>query len=226
MDGKTSQNKRTEIVETFNSNHNTSFCFLLSSKTGGAGHNLIGANRLIIFDCDWNPANDAQAMARVWRHGQKKDVYIYRFIAAGTVEEKILQRQMVKTGLSKMTVDDKHNRAAFSKEFLKELFCFTDDEFCETFEKEAEETDFMHVIKKKDPLLYESGKETDLLTFVKVSSEKDYDDMKMDDDEEATDGGIVTIELQEDPNTEQGDEDSDLEEAEGSKRPKKKRKTK
>ena len=45
---------------------------MLSSKAGGCGLNLIGANRLVMFDPDWNPANDDQAMARVWRDGQKK----------------------------------------------------------------------------------------------------------------------------------------------------------
>ena len=47
---------------------------MLSSKAGGCGLNLIGANRLVMFDPDWNPANDDQAMARVWRDGQKKKV--------------------------------------------------------------------------------------------------------------------------------------------------------
>jgi len=50
------------------------FVFMLSSKAGGCGLNLIGANRLVMFDPDWNPANDNQAMARVWRDGQKKQV--------------------------------------------------------------------------------------------------------------------------------------------------------
>lgn len=57
------------------------FIFLLSSKAGGCGLNLIGANRLVMFDPDWNPANDDQAMARVWRDGQKKICFIYRLLA-------------------------------------------------------------------------------------------------------------------------------------------------
>ena len=57
------------------------FIFMLSSKAGGCGLNLIGANRLVMFDPDWNPANDDQAMARCWRDGQKKECYIYRLIA-------------------------------------------------------------------------------------------------------------------------------------------------
>ena len=57
------------------------YVFLLSSKAGGCGLNLIGANRLVMFDPDWNPANDDQAMARVWRDGQKKHCFIYRLLA-------------------------------------------------------------------------------------------------------------------------------------------------
>lgn len=53
---------------------------MLSSKAGGCGLNLIGANRLVMFDPDWNPANDDQAMARVWRDGQKKQVGVRRCV--------------------------------------------------------------------------------------------------------------------------------------------------
>lgn len=58
---------------------------MLSSKAGGCGLNLTGANRLVMFDPDWNPANDEQAMARVWRDGQKKICYIYRLLSVRMV---------------------------------------------------------------------------------------------------------------------------------------------
>lgn len=66
-------NKRQKLVDRFNNPDGSEFVFLLSSKAGGCGLNLIGANRLILFDPDWNPAADQQALARVWRDGQKKD---------------------------------------------------------------------------------------------------------------------------------------------------------
>jgi len=81
--------KRQKLVDQFNDPHGKEFVFLLSSKAGGCGINLIGANRLILFDpgmlaqlvtyavqlitVDWNPAADQQALARVWRDGQKKE---------------------------------------------------------------------------------------------------------------------------------------------------------
>ncbi|CAH8663473.1 unnamed protein product [Schistosoma margrebowiei] len=83
LDGTMTIKKRAKVVEQFNNPTSRDFVFMLSSKAGGCGLNLIGANRLVMFDPDWNPANDDQAMARVWRDGQKKQCYIYRLISVG-----------------------------------------------------------------------------------------------------------------------------------------------
>ena len=107
IDGSVALDRRSKIVKYFNSNKDTTIdvgcslyrILLLSSKAGGVGLNLIGANRLIMMDSDWNPATDLQAMGRVWRPGQKKAVFIYRLIAQGTIEESILQRQAEKMKL-------------------------------------------------------------------------------------------------------------------------------
>ena len=65
LDGSCSIKKRTKMVQDFNNPHDSLFAFLLSSKAGGCGLNLIGGNRLVLFDPDWNPANDKQAAGRV-----------------------------------------------------------------------------------------------------------------------------------------------------------------
>lgn len=65
LDGSTSISKRQKLVQRFNDARDTQFVFLLSSKAGGCGLNLVGGNRLVLFDPDWNPANDKQAAARV-----------------------------------------------------------------------------------------------------------------------------------------------------------------
>lgn len=62
---------------------------ILTTKVGGLGINLIGADRVIIFDPDWNPATDLQARERAWRIGQTNSVTIYRLLTAGTIEEKV-----------------------------------------------------------------------------------------------------------------------------------------
>lgn len=125
LDGTMTVKKRGKIVEAFNDPFSSEFIFMLSSKAGGCGLNLIGANRLVMFDPDWNPANDAQAMARCWRDGQKKECYVYRLIATGTIEEKIFQRQLSKKALSESIVDaDEDVERHFTQEDLKQLFRF------------------------------------------------------------------------------------------------------
>uniref|UniRef100_A0A3B3V1B8 RAD54 like n=1 Tax=Poecilia latipinna TaxID=48699 RepID=A0A3B3V1B8_9TELE len=134
LDGTMSIKKRAKIVEKFNSpQQNPEFIFMLSSKAGGCGLNLIGANRLVMFDPDWNPANDEQAMARVWRDGQKKTCYIYRLISTGTIEEKILQRQAHKKALSSCVVDEEQDvERHFSLGQLRELFTLNEETASDT----------------------------------------------------------------------------------------------
>ena len=121
LDGSVTMKKRQKLVDEFNDPCSTLVAFLLSSKAGGCGLNLIGANRLVLFDPDWNPAVDKQAAARCWRDGQRKRCFTYRFLATGSVEEKIYQRQLSKEGLQSI-VDDKEQVNALSSKDLKNLF--------------------------------------------------------------------------------------------------------
>ncbi|XP_029308244.1 DNA repair and recombination protein RAD54B [Cottoperca gobio] len=128
LDGHTPTSQRQRLVDGFNSHYSQNFLFLLSSKAGGVGLNLIGASHLVLYDIDWNPANDMQAMARVWRDGQKKTVHIYRLLTAGTIEERIFQRQVSKQGLSGTVVDlgKKAEHTNFSTSELRDLFSLTE----------------------------------------------------------------------------------------------------
>lgn len=128
LDGTMAIAKRQKLVDKFNDPESPEFIFLLSSKAGGCGLNLIGANRLCLFDPDWNPAADQQALARVWRDGQKKSCFVYRFIGTGSIEEKILQRQSHKQALSASVVDCAEDAERhFSAGDLRELFEFKDN---------------------------------------------------------------------------------------------------
>ncbi|KAL7984182.1 hypothetical protein Chor_002752 [Crotalus horridus] len=134
LDGSTPVSQRQQIVDSFNSKFCPAFIFLLSSKAGGVGLNLVGASHLILYDIDWNPATDIQAMARVWRDGQRHTVHIYRLLTTGTIEEKIYQRQISKQALSGAVVDfskgSEHIR--FSVEELRNLFTLHEDSNCVT----------------------------------------------------------------------------------------------
>jgi len=167
LDGTLSINQRGKLVTRFNEPGSSDFCFLLSSKAGGCGLNLIGANRLILFDPDWNPANDEQAMARVWRDGQRKKCFIYRFVATGTIEEKIFQRQAHKQALSSCVVDEEQDvERHFSGEFLKDLFKFKDDTPCDTHDsykcKKCEEYKAKMGKVKREPSI---GNNDDMATW-------------------------------------------------------------
>jgi DNA repair and recombination RAD54-like protein len=133
LDGSMVINKRQKLVDQFNDPESDAFIFLLSSKAGGCGLNLVGANRLILMDPDWNPAADQQALARVWRDGQKKDCFVYRFISTGTIEEKIFQRQSMKQSLSSCVVDENEDvERLFSIDNLRQLFEFNSKSICDT----------------------------------------------------------------------------------------------
>ena len=149
IDGSTDVSKRQDLVNAFNS-FGVGQIFLLSTTAGGAGLNLTGANRLVLVDSHWNPAMDAQAMARVWRDGQKKPCVVYRLVTTGSLEEKIYQRQRAKGDIASVTVGGGGEGGAsggdagaavaaaagrpgqFSKEELRQLFTLRTDTACDT----------------------------------------------------------------------------------------------
>lgn len=92
LDGGVPSAQRKISIDHFNEPGSKDFVFLLSTRAGGLGINLMTADTVIIFDSDWNPQADLQAMARAHRIGQKKHVSVYRFVSKDTVEEEILER--------------------------------------------------------------------------------------------------------------------------------------
>mmetsp|Transcript_36444 Transcript_36444/g.76804 ORF Transcript_36444/g.76804 Transcript_36444/m.76804 type:complete len:1371 (-) Transcript_36444:194-4306(-) len=126
LDGNTSVASRQTLVDKFNTDASY-FCILMTTKTGGVGLNITGANRVLLYDPDWNPQTDAQARERAWRFGQKKAVTVYRLITAGTIEEKIYQRQIFKTALTNQVLQDPKQRRLFSQKDLKDLFTLKAD---------------------------------------------------------------------------------------------------
>ena len=126
MDGSTSVQTRQPLIKQFNSDPNI-FVFLLTTRVGGIGVNLTGANRVLIYDPDWNPSTDVQARERCWRIGQNRSVTIYRLLSAGTVEEKIYQRQIFKQYLTNRVLKDPKQRRFFKTNDLYELFTLGSD---------------------------------------------------------------------------------------------------
>ncbi|NWI92567.1 ERCC6 protein, partial [Pitta sordida] len=121
MDGTTAVASRQPLVTKYNEDKSI-FIFLLTTRVGGIGVNLVGADRVIIYDPDWNPSVDTQARERAWRIGQKREVTVYRLLTAGTIEEKIYHRQIFKQFLTNRVLKDPKQNRFFKSNDLYELF--------------------------------------------------------------------------------------------------------
>ncbi|KAI0165776.1 hypothetical protein GGR57DRAFT_135582 [Xylariaceae sp. FL1272] len=106
LDGETPMGDRQNLVKGFN--HEGEDIFLISTRAGGLGLNITGANRVIIFDSQFNPQNEQQAVGRAYRIGQQKPVFVYRFCCGGTFEQKMLTQAIWKMQLASRVVDKKH----------------------------------------------------------------------------------------------------------------------
>jgi len=132
IDGLTPIRQRLPLIDAFNSADSTTFLFLLTTKAGGLGVNLTGANRVILFDPDWNPSTDLQARERSWRIGQRREVTVYRLVVRGTIEEKIYHRQIFKTFLTNKVLTDPKQKRFFTRRDMKDLFSLDEGKGGET----------------------------------------------------------------------------------------------
>lgn len=116
LDGSTQPEERQTLMQRFNTNPKY-FLFILSTRSGGVGINLVGADTVIFYDSDWNPAMDQQAQDRCHRIGQTREVHIYRLISESTIEENILKKAKQKRALDDLVIQS----GGYNTEFFKKL---------------------------------------------------------------------------------------------------------
>ncbi|XP_059482382.1 DNA excision repair protein ERCC-6-like [Neocloeon triangulifer] len=173
LDGTTSISSRQPLIKEFNNNPEH-FIFLLTTRVGGLGVNLTGANRVIIFDPDWNPATDTQARERAWRIGQKNQVTVYRLVTTGTIEEKIYHRQIFKQFLTNKVLKNPKQRRFFKSNDLFELFTLNEgkENSTETSAIFAGTGSEVAVPRKKDIKMAENDRSQALSVRVQFSEDK------------------------------------------------------
>ena len=125
IDGSTDMDSRDEQISSFMKEDSPQYIFLLSTRAGGLGINLTAADTVVIYDSDFNPQMDLQAMDRAHRIGQTKMVNVYRLITENTVEEKIVERQMIKLKWDSLVIQQQQKNSqknkALTKEEMKEM---------------------------------------------------------------------------------------------------------
>ncbi|KAG5356988.1 SWI/SNF-related matrix-associated actin-dependent regulator of chromatin subfamily A member 5 [Yarrowia sp. C11] len=129
IDGQTAHEDRINAIDAYNKEGSEKFVFLLTTRAGGLGINLTTADQVVLYDSDWNPQADLQAMDRAHRIGQTKQVYVYRFITENAVEEKVIERATQKLRLDKLVIQQgrsqsKVNNNAQNKDDLLNMIQF------------------------------------------------------------------------------------------------------
>jgi len=122
IDGTIDAKDRDLKLSKFQAEDSRYFCMCLSTHVGGVGLTITGADRVILTDPAWNPAMDSQAIDRVHRIGQRKDVVVYRLIGSGAIEDKMFRLQVFKRSLAKTAMEQESQIRFFSTKDLKQLF--------------------------------------------------------------------------------------------------------
>ncbi|CAG8886617.1 unnamed protein product [Penicillium nalgiovense] len=166
LDGNLPPAKRPDIVRKFNNDPST-YVFLISTKAGGVGLNIQAANRVVIFDFQFNPTWEQQAIGRAYRIGQKKKVFVYRMVAAGTVEEKIFSKAIFKSQLAGRLLDDEHVARMGSK---------GEEKYLVPWSKSAQQGGICPEALAKDPGMLERIKSSECARYIVAISQFDGQD--------------------------------------------------
>lgn len=213
IDGATPGDERQIRINQFNEPNSKYFIFLLSTRAGGIGINLTTANIVILFDSDYNPQMDIQAMDRAHRIGQKKKVIVYRFVTQNSVEEKIVERAAKKLKLDSLIIQKgKLNLSSASKDNnkseLHEIIHFGAPEVYKT-------QDFSSISDEDiDIILANAEKRTKEIENKLSNLEKTFDltNISLDGGLNMYSRGMETEEEDEDTSEESDDDEEDEEE--------------
>eukprot|EP00850_Spirogloea_muscicola_P003093 SM000012S25355 [mRNA] locus=s12:642329:650370:+ [translate_table: standard] len=191
IDGNTGGDERESAIEAFNREDSDRFVFLLSTRAGGLGINLATADVVVIYDSDWNPQVDLQAMDRAHRIGQKKEVQVFRFCTEYTIEEKVIERAYKKLALDALVIQQGRlaEQKAVNKDELLQMVRYgaekvfsskdstiTDDDIDRIIARGEESTKELDQKMKKfteDAIQFKMDDTSSLYNFGETQEEKD-----------------------------------------------------
>ncbi|KAI9303969.1 SNF2 family N-terminal domain-containing protein [Cunninghamella echinulata] len=191
LDGATKVEQRQVLTERFNNDKRIT-CFILSTRSGGLGINLTGADTVIFYDSDWNPSMDKQCQDRAHRIGQVRDVHIYRFVTEYTIEETIFKKANQKRLLDDMVIQE----GGFTNDYFQKMDWWRDlpeiagnigSRRSENKEESIiEETQESNNIDMERALLEAEGDEIDAQAAIAARNEMIMDDHDFDDSIQST----------------------------------------
>ncbi|CAI9097423.1 OLC1v1033851C2 [Oldenlandia corymbosa var. corymbosa] len=210
LDGSTQPEERQTLMQRFNTNPKI-FLFILSTRSGGVGINLVGADTVIFYDSDWNPAMDQQAQDRCHRIGQTREVHIYRLISESTIEENILKKANQKRVLDDLVIQS----GGYNTEFFKKLDpmeLFSGHQTVSLRDKQKEQTcngssEVLLSNAEVEAALKLAEDEADYMALKKVEQEEAVENQefteeaigKMEDDEFVNDDDVKADEKADEP---------------------------
>ncbi|KAI3467977.1 hypothetical protein Pfo_024640 [Paulownia fortunei] len=194
IDGKVGGAERQIRIDRFNAKNSSRFCFLLSTRAGGLGINLATADTVIIYDSDWNPHADLQAMARAHRLGQTNKVMIYRLVTRGTIEERMMQMTKKKMVLEHLVVGRLKAQTINQEELddiirygSKELFADDNDESVKSRQIHYDDTAIDRLLNREqvgdEEASLEDEEEDGFLKAFKVANFEYVDEAELPEEE-------------------------------------------
>ncbi|KAG2009046.1 SNF2-family ATP dependent chromatin remodeling factor snf21 [Coprinopsis cinerea AmutBmut pab1-1] len=176
IDGGTAHEDRIAAIDEYNKPGSDKFIFLLTTRAGGLGINLTTADIVVLYDSDWNPQADLQAMDRAHRIGQTKQVYVYRFITEGSVEERMLERAAQKLRLDQLVIQQgraqQQAKSAANKEELLEMITHGADKIINSSEQMLVDDDIDAIIQRGEERTAELNSKYEQLNLEDLSNFK------------------------------------------------------
>ncbi|KAI7864689.1 SNF2 family N-terminal domain-containing protein [Spinellus fusiger] len=169
IDGQTSHEDRIDAIDDYNKPGSDKFVFLLTTRAGGLGINLTSADIVILYDSDWNPQVDLQAMDRAHRIGQTKQVYVFRLVTENAIEEKVLERAAQKLRLDQLVIQQgrvqQQQKAASKMELLTMIQHGAESIFKEETQGLEEEDDIEEILRRGEEKTAELSKKYENLNI-------------------------------------------------------------